>query len=241
MSGHSKWSQIKRQKGAKDVKRSGIFSKLAKAITIAARSGPDPKDNFKLRLAVQKAREANMPNDNVERAIKRASNTENGTIIEEVLYEGYGPGGSAFMISALTDNKNRTVAEIRHMVGEYGGNLGNSGSVNWQFASKGVYRISNEALAVTDRSALELDAIDAGADDVREETEGLTILTDPKNAEQLTTFLRERNIITASAGIEYVPTTTVHLDDTSHAKLMHMIEQLEEHDDVDAIFTNADV
>lgn len=239
MSGHSKWSQIKRQKGAKDVKRSGIFSKLSKAISIAARSGPNPKDNFKLRLAIEKAREANMPNDNIERAIKKGSGEDTTTQIEEITYEGYGPGGMALIIQAITDNKNRTVADVRHLLQSHGGSIGNAGSVAWQFASKGVVRVAAEHLTGVDRDELELQLIDIGAEDIRDETEGLTIFSDAPHLETIKTFLEGKQLAVASSAVELVPTTAIELNEADHARAMKLIEALEEHDDISGVYSNA--
>ncbi len=241
MSGHSKWSQIKRQKGVKDVKRSGVFSKLAKAIAVAARSGGNPDDNFKLRLTIEKAREANMPNENIERAIKRGTGESNEGTIDEVTYEGYGPGGAAFIIQTLTDNKNRTVSDIRRILSVHGGNIGNAGSVAWQFAQKGVVRISRENLGAVDKSALELTLIDAGAEDIHEQEEGITVVVPPHDMEKLKQAIGRQNIPLASSDIELVPTTLLELNEAQKQQTLTMIEELEEHDDVDAVFTNAHV
>lgn len=240
MSGHSKWSQIKRQKGVKDAKRSNVFSKLGKKISIAARGDGDPETNFKLRLAIEKAREANMPNDNVERAIKRGTGEAGEGTIEEVVYEGYGPGGAAILIHALTDNKNRTVSDIRHLLAEYGGSIGNAGSVAWQFAPRGVVRILAEQLTTTDKEELELAMIDAGALDVKDQPEGVVVVTDPKNLEPIKTLLAERHITYGSANAESLPTQSITLSQKDHERLGQLVEALEEHDDVDAVFTNAD-
>ncbi|MFH1235780.1 MAG: YebC/PmpR family DNA-binding transcriptional regulator [Parcubacteria group bacterium] len=241
MSGHSKWSQIKRQKGAKDARRSNIFAKLGKAISIAAHGGKDPIDNFKLRMMIDKARQVNMPNDTIERAIKRGSGELEGATIEEITYEGYGPEGVALLIHTLTDNKNRTVADLRHLLTEHGGSLGNTGSVSWQFSPKSVIRIMRQDLTTPDTSNLQLKFIDAGAEDVRDEEDGLTMIADPKSLEALQRISAAIKVEPASSGIEMIPTVPIKLTESQKERLHKLIEILEEHDDVAGVYTNADI
>lgn len=239
MSGHSKWSTIKRQKGVADAKRSAVFTKLAKAITVAARQGGGDADmNFRLRLAVDKAREQNMPKENIDRAVAKGAGTGEGIQIEEVGYEGYGPGGVAFVINTVTDNRNRTVSEIRALLTRHGGTLGSANSVAWQFARRGVIRVAAEKLA-PEHDALELELIEAGAEDVQDAPEGLTILTNPEQLQDVKTLLEKKSIPTASADIELVSNTPIPLSDADSKKLQTLIEILEDHADVTAVWTNA--
>lgn len=240
MSGHSKWSQIKRQKAAADNKRGSLFTKLGNAISIAVKQGgKDPETNFKLRIAVEKAKSSNMPNDTIERAIKRGAGELEGSSIEEVTYEAYGPGGVALVIQTATDNKNRTAADLRHMLTKLGGNLGSTNSVLWMFDQKGVVRIPQES--VQDRDALEMTLIESGAEDIREETEGLIVLTPPSDLPNIKEALEQKGVSVASADIELVPQNTVTLTDAKEKdRLEKLYAQLEESDDVNNYFTNAD-
>ncbi len=239
MSGHSKWSTIKRQKGIADARRSQVFTKLGHAIAVAARlGGADPAMNFRLRLAIEKAKAASLPKDNIDRAIAKGAGT-GGQQIEEVTYEGFGPGGTALVIQAMTDNRNRTVSEIRNIITKLGGNLGNENSVAWQFTSKGVIRIPADQLRDKDKDALELGCVDAGADDVQDDPEGLTILCPPPNLQALQAFVHDQGLQSASADIELIPNTPLALSPEDDAKLQRVVEALEEHDDVSAVWTNA--
>lgn len=240
MSGHSKWSTIKRQKGITDAKRSAVFTKLGRAITIAARQGgPDPIMNFRLRLAIEKARGANMPNENVERAIKRGSGSVDGQQIEEVMYEGFGPGGVSLLIQTATDNHNRTVGEIRSVLSKLNGSLGGANSVAWQFENKGAIRIATEALKSLDKENLTLDFIEAGAEDVKDTADGLEIIIPPGQFAAMQKLLADRKISTLSADLEFVPKQAVSLNEKDSEKLQVIIEALEDHEDVTAVWTNA--
>lgn len=240
MSGHSKWSTIKRQKGVTDAKRSAVFTKLGRAITIAARQGgPDPIMNFRLRLAIEKARGGNMPNENVERAIKRGSGNTDGQQIEEVMYEGFGPGGVALLIQTATDNRNRTVGEIRAVLSKLNGSLGGANSVAWQFENKAVVRIATEALKSLDKEGLTLDLIEAGAEDVKDVADGLEIIVSPHQFAAMQKLLIDRKISTLSADLEFVPKQAVNLSEKDSVKLQAIIEALEDHEDVTAVWTNA--
>lgn len=240
MSGHSRWTQIKRQKAVTDQKRGGLFTKLGNAITVAAKQGgEDPTMNFKLRITIDKAKQSNMPNENIERAIKRGTGTGEGTTLEEVVYEGFGPAGTAIVIEATTDNKNRTSSNIRSILSKYQGNLGSTGSVLWMFAKKGVIRV--EKSAVPNSEQLELQAIDAGADDILEEREGVTIYTTPEMLPTVRKTLEAKGITIAMAETELIPTTKVAITETgTKEKLQKLIEELEECEDVTNYFTNAE-
>jgi YebC/PmpR family DNA-binding regulatory protein len=238
MSGHSKWSVIKRAKGITDARRSQVFTKLGHAVTVAARlGGPDPAMNFRLRLAIEKAKAASLPKDNIDRAIAKGAGTD-GKQIEELTYEGFGPGGVALVIQTITDNHNRTVTELRTLLTKRGGNLGSENSVAWQFASKGVIRITAEQLTGKDKDALELAAIESGADDVQDDVEGLTITCAPTDLHKLQAFIESQGLKPASADVELVPNTPLTLSPADDEKLQRVVEALEEHDDVTAVWTN---
>ena len=238
MSGHSKWSTIKRQKGVADTKRSQIFTKLAKEITVAAREGdPDPHTNARLRLAVQKARDNNMPLDNIERAIKRATGSAEGPALVELTLEAYGPGGSAILLQALTDNRNRTLSDVRSVLNRGGANLGESGCVSWLFDTRGV--ITVEASDV-DPEDLALQAIDAGADDVKIEQSSVEIQTQPRDLEAVRKALEEQGVGILSSELLQVPKSHVSLDADSATQALKLLEKLEELDDLQHVFTNAD-
>lgn len=238
MSGHSKWSTIKRQKGVADTKRSQIFTKLAKEITVAAREGdPDPHTNARLRLAVQKARDNNMPLDNIERAIKRATGSAEGAALVELTLEAYGPGGSAILLQALTDNRNRTLSDVRSVLNRGGANMGESGCVSWLFDTRGV--ITVEASDV-DPEDLALQAIDAGADDVKIEQSSVEIHTQPRDLEAVRKALEEQGVGILSAELLQVPKSLVSLDADSATQALKLLEKLEDLDDLQHVFTNAD-
>jgi len=239
VSGHSKWSQIKRQKGAADAKRGQAFTKLGREITVAAREGgPDPDGNARLRQAIQRAREASMPTDTMERAIKRASGNAEGAALEEVGYEGYGPGGAAVLVAALTDNRNRAVAEIRSAFTRAGGSLGESGCVAWLFEQRGVIAIEDGG---RDPDELGLQAIDAGAEDVRVEDGIIEVLTLPVDLETVRTALEGQGVKVASAETALVPKTTIPLDDRNAVATLRLMERLEELDDVQRVYTNLEI
>ena len=237
MSGHSKWSTIKRQKGVADAKRGTLFTKMSKEIEAAARSGdPDPTVNFKLRLSIQKARDHNMPVENIERAIKRASGELGGVRPTEHHYEGYGPSGTAILIEVLTDNKNRTTAEVRNVFSRGGGNLGENGCVTWIFQPKG--SIIVEASGNADDLALL--AIDAGAEDVKQEGDTLEIQTAPEQLEAVRKKLEAQKIKITSAELTRIPQNMVALDKKAAIQALKLMDKLEELDDVQRVYTNAD-
>jgi YebC/PmpR family DNA-binding regulatory protein len=238
MSGHSKWSKIKRQKGVVDAKRGQLFTKLAREISVAVRQGgADTEANFKLRLIMQKARDNNMPLENIDRAIKRASGGTDGAALSEVTYEGYGPGGSAILAQALTDNKNRTLSEMRNILSRGGGNLGESGSVTWLFESRGVIIIDG-----TKENAEEvaLFAIDAGAEDVKIEGTTLEVNTKPQDLEAVRKALELKKVPISSSDLSMVPKTMVKLDEKSALQALRLLDKLEELDEVQHVYTNAD-
>lgn len=241
MSGHSKWAQIKRQKAVTDKKRGNLFTKLGNAITIAAKQGdPNPEINFKLRMAIEKAKAANTPNENIERAIKRGNGELEGVVIEEVVYEGFGPAGTALIIEATTDNKNRTTASLRNILTKYQGNLGSSGSVRWMFDKKGAIRIIKDKIINKDELTLKL--IDAGVEDIVEEEEGLTVYTTAEELLRIKELIEKEGIVPESAEIELVPQNKTKIEDESvKVKINKLFEELEAHDDINNYFTNADL
>lgn len=236
MSGHSKWSQIKRQKGVADTRRGQLFTKLSREIVAAVRQGgANPEANFRLRLAVQKARDNNMPLDGIERAIKRGAGETEGASLAEAIYEGYGPGGAAILLEAMTDNRNRTTSDIRNVFSRGGGSLGESGCVTWLFESKGV--ITVEAV---DAEELALYVIDAGAEDIKVIDGSLEIHTKPDDLEGLRRALEDRNLAPISAEVLMVPKSVLMLDEKAALHTLRLLDKLEELDDVQRVFTNAD-
>ncbi|MBU4347588.1 YebC/PmpR family DNA-binding transcriptional regulator [Candidatus Parcubacteria bacterium] len=238
MSGHSKWATTKRQKAVTDAKRGAIFTKLSNIITIAAREkGGDPDTNFSLRMAIDKARTANMPKDNIERAIKRGTGELAGAAIEELVYEGLGPAKSQFIVKCLTDNKNRAAANIRHLFAKHGGAFG---SVMWNFGSKGVIRIAKDELTNNKLSAeeFELELIDAGAQDILKEEEGVTIYTKIEDLQKVKKFLEEKNIKTESAEIEYIAKEDLALSGEDKERVEKFIEELEDNEDAADYYHN---
>ncbi len=236
MSGHSKWSTIKRQKGAKDAARGAVFTKLGNAIAIAARSGADAEMNFALRLAIDRAKAANMPNANIQRSIDRGSGKLGGDQIQEVMYEGYGPGGVAILVECATDNQNRTLPEVRLAFSKHGGNLAEKGAVAFQFERKGVIHVNGSD------DELMLQALDAGALDVEESGDESVIYTDPKDLAKVRTTLTAAGLELTDAELTFVPTNTVVVTDGATAgKIMRLMDALDELDDVTANHTNFDI
>jgi len=240
MSGHSKWSTIKRAKGVKDAKRAAVFTKIAKLINIAARDkGGDLDTNFSLRLAVDKAKAANMPKDNIEKAIKRGTGELEGGRIEELIYEGIGPANSQFVLRVLTDNKNRSAANVRHLFSKVGGSLG---SVMWNFEMKGVVMILKENLPDGKiNEDMELELIDFGTEDIKEEEEGVTIYTAVNDLSKIKNYFEEKGINTESADVEYVAKENLEIDETELAKIESFTESLEEDEDVSDYYTNLNI
>lgn len=238
MSGHSKWAQIKRQKGVADARRGQLFTKLAREIIVAVREGgPNPEANFRLRLAVQKARDSNMPLDNIERAIKRGSGHAEGAALDEMVLEGYGPNGVAILVQALSDNRNRTLQDVRNIFTRHGGNLGESGSVAWLFDSRGVITVETNA---QDAEKLALAAIDTGADDVKIEDKYLEVYTKPAELEKVREALEQKQITIASAELSRVPKSMVELEEKAALQTLKLLDRLEELDEVQSVACNAD-
>ncbi|HXV96062.1 MAG TPA: YebC/PmpR family DNA-binding transcriptional regulator [Gaiellaceae bacterium] len=241
MSGHSKWSSIKHKKGAADAKRGKLFSKLTRAIIVAAREGgPDPDGNATLATAIQKARDNSMPKENIERAIARGSGaTADGESYETVTYEGYGDGGVAVFVEALTDNRNRTAAEVRHIFAKNDGNLGTSGAVAWLFERKGVVIV---AAGSVDEDELMLVAADGGAEDVQQDGSSYEVIAAPDDFAAVRSALETAGIPFESAELTMLPKTTVAVEDESTAKkLLRLMDALEENDDVQAVYANFDI
>lgn len=239
MSGHSKWHSIKHQKGVADARRGQLFTKLTREIIVAAREGGgNPESNFRLRLAVQKARDSNMPMDNIERAIKKGTGDLEGGSLTEVVLEGYGPNGTAILVNALTDNRNRTIQEVRSAFTRHGSSLGESGCVAWLFDSKGIININAEDV---DADELALSAIDAGAEDVKVENGYVEVYTVPEDLEKVRETLEGNNVEIDSSELIKVPKTLIQLDEKSAMQALKLMERLEEIDDVQNVFTNADI
>ncbi len=240
MSGHSKWSTIKRKKGTVDARRSQLFTKLTREIMVSARQGgADVEMNFRLRLAIQKARESNMPLDNIERAVQRGAGVggDGQMILEEVVYEGYGPGGAAIMLEAVTDNPTRTVSEVRNVFSRAGGNMGERGSVAWNFESKGVIVVET---TVEQADELTLLAIDSGAEDIELDDDTLEIRTLPASFEQVRTALEEAGATLARAEMAMMPKSTLALDTKAATQTLRLLDRLEDLDDVQRVYTSAD-
>ncbi|PTM58312.1 YebC/PmpR family DNA-binding transcriptional regulator [Desmospora activa] len=241
MAGHSKWKNIQHRKGRQDAIRGKVFAKLSREIMVATREGgPDPEQNQRLRLAVAKARSQNMPNDNIERAIKRGSGEEGGGNYEAVTYEGYGPAGAAVMVEALTDNRNRTAADIRHIFSKRDGNLGESGCVAWMFERKGLLYIDRNTTDVEEDELLML-ALEAGAEDFEAATDAFTITTAPENFEDIKNVLEDQGFRLSNAEVTMIPTNTVDVSGEHASKILNLIETLEDHDDVQNVFANFNI
>jgi YebC/PmpR family DNA-binding regulatory protein len=241
VSGHSKWSSIKHKKGAADLKRGKLFSKLSRAIIVAAREGgADPEGNLALQNAIEKARSYSMPKDNIERAVQRGAGADAGSeAFETVVYEGYGPSGVAVLVEALTDNRNRTASEVRHSFAKHGGNLGTDGSVAWLFERRGVVIVPAEGV---DADELMLAAADGGADDVNEEESSLEVLCQPEALRALREAIEAAGFAVQSAELTMLPKTTVELADEGEARrVVRLVEALEENDDVQEVYANFDI
>jgi YebC/PmpR family DNA-binding regulatory protein len=239
MSGHSKWSSIKHKKGAADARRGKIFTKLIKEITVAARmGGGDPGGNPRLRSAILAARSENMPKDNIERAIKKGTGELEGETYEESSYEGYGPGGVAVLLDCLTDNRNRTVAEIKHAFDRNGGNLGEPGCVAWMFQKKGVITIQKEG--VNEENLLGV-ALDAGAEDVRDEGDAFDVVSAPEDFEAVRQAIEKAGIKFTSAEVTKIPKNTVKLEGKKAQQMLNLIQVLEDNDDVSHVYANFDI
>jgi len=238
MGGHSHWSTIKRQKGASDAKRGAIFTKLSREITVAAREGGgDPDMNPRLRLAIEKGREANMPADTIKRAVERGVGGGEGATLQEITFEGYGPGGVAILIQTLTDNRNRTVSDVRTTLARGGGNLGESGSVAWQFDNKGLIALEADG---ADPDEIALQAIDAGADDVRVESRFIEVYTAPTDLDKVRRQLSDAGLKITSAELFMLPKQSTPLDERVALQALKLLDQLEDLDDVQKVYSNGD-
>jgi len=242
MAGHSKWANIKHRKARMDEKKGKLFTKLAREISVAAKEGGgDPALNPRLNAAIQKAKAANMPNENIERAIKKGTGELGGVNYENVFYEGYGPGGTAILCSALTDNRNRTAGEIRHIFSRCGGNLGESGCVSWMFEKRGIIIIDLKETA-QDEEEVFLAAVESGAEDVKTGGSVVEIYTTPEIFRDVKNTLKENGIKISAAEITMIPQNTVTIEDMDTAKkMMALIEELEDHDDVQEVYSNYDI
>jgi len=239
MAGHSKWANIRHRKAAQDAKRGKIFTKLAREITVAAREGGgDPEKNPRLRAAIEKARKFNMPKENIERAIKRGTGELAGESYEEVTYEGYGPGGVAIIVKCLTDNRNRTAAEVRHAFSKHGGNLGTSGCVSWMFERKGVITVPAENY---DEETVMMAAIEAGAEDVVREDDKYLVYTAPSELEDVREGILKSGIEVEEAKLDLIPTTTTRIEGETALKVLKLLEALEDLDDVQEVYSNFDM
>ena len=240
MSGHSKWSTIKRKKGANDAKRGKIFTRLIKEITVAARGGGgDPDGNPRLRSAIAIAKAGNMPKDNISRAIKKGTGEIAGEVYEEILYEGYGPGGVAVLVECMTDNRNRTVADIRHYFAKSNGNLGESGCVAWMFDKKGLIQVDKDKYSEEELMDL---AIEAGAEDVIEEDSEFQVLAAPEDFDSVRNSMEESGVEFIEASLSMIPQNTVEVTEEKPARaLLKLLESLEDHDDVQAVHANFDI
>ncbi len=237
MSGHSKWSTIKRQKGVTDARRSAAFTKVAREISVAARQGGgDPDANYRLRLAIEKARSVNMPADNIKRSIEKATGSGEGEQYEEIVYEGYGPGGVAILVEAATDNRNRTAAEVRSMFSKAGGQLAGSGAVAWQFEPRGLITVAGR-----DRDEVALAAIDAGASDVDTTADPVEIFTEPADLEGVRRALEASGLVVESAESAMIAKQTVELDVARARQALRLVELLEDLDDVQRVTANFDI
>jgi len=238
MSGHSKWAKLKHSKGAIDAKKSALFTKLGQAIIIAAREGGgDPDANFKLRLAIERAKKANLPKDNIERAIKRGTGEIKGKQIEEITYEAFGPGGAAFIVEALTDNKNRIATNIRIIFSKHGGNLAGKNSVLWMFNRMGVIRVNSD-LIEKNKEEWELKIIELGVEDFKEEGQELVIYTSPDNLQKFKEIIEKEGIETDSAKIEWIAKEFIDIDEDKKQKIVAIFEELENDPDVQSYYTN---
>lgn len=240
MSGHSKWANIKHKKGRMDAVRGKVTTKIGREITVAVRlGGSDPTGNMKLKLALSKAKANNIPKENIQRAIQKGLGALEGSNYEEMVYEGYGPGGSAVMLDIMTDNRNRTAADIRHLFSKNGGNLGETGCVGWMFKQKSIFVVDKEVYA--DEEDLMMEALDAGAEDFKSEDGAFEISAAPEDFDAIAKMLEEKGIEPSVAEVSMVPDTTVKLEGKDAEKMLKLMEALEDHDDVQEVYANYDI
>lgn len=241
MSGHSKWANIKHRKGKQDAQKAKVFTKLGKELIMAAKQGGgDPDNNPRLKVVIQKARAANMPMDNINRVIQKATGELSGVNYEELTYEGYGPGGTAVMLDIMTDNRNRTAGDIRHLFSKYGGNLGESGCVGWMFKKQGLLVIEKEGLD-KDFDELMMIALDAGAEDIKEEEETFEITCAPEDFDKVEAGIRDAGLTPSVAEVTMVPQNNVNLVGDDAVKMLKLMDALEDHDDVQNVYSNFDI
>ena len=239
MSGHSKWAGIKHRKAAQDAKRGKMFTKIVKEVSVAARhGGGDINTNPRLRLAIQRAKDVNMPADNIERAVKKGTGELEGVSYEEVTYEGYGPGGVAILVEALTDNKNRTTSDVRNIFSKKSGNMAGSGSVNWMFEKRGYFLISKSSI---DEDSLTAIALEAGAEDLTEESDSYEIKTQPQDFENVKKALEEKGVKLEASELTMIPKSTIKLASDKAKVVLGLVEALEDHDDVQNVYANFDI
>lgn len=240
MSGHSKWANIKRKKGANDAIRAKVTTKIGREITVAVRmGGADPIGNMRLKLALSKAKANNIPKDNINRAIQKGLGASDGSNYEELNYEGYGPGGSAVMLDIMTDNRNRTAADIRHLFSKYGGNLGETGCVGWMFKKKALFIVDKEVY--DDEESLMMIALEAGAEDIKATDDAFEITAAPEDFDAIAKALEENGIETAESEITMIPDNTVKLEGKDAEKMQTLIDALDEHDDVQNVYSNYEI
>ncbi len=240
MSGHSKWANIKRKKGANDAVRAKVTTKIGREITVAVRmGGADPVGNMRLKLALSKAKANNIPKDNINRAIQKGLGASDGSNYEELTYEGYGPAGSAVMLDIMTDNRNRTAADIRHLFSKYGGNLGETGCVGWMFKKKALFVVDKEVF--DDEESLMMIALDAGAEDFKANDDSFEITAAPEDFDAVAKALEDNNIQTVESEITIIPDTTVKLEGKDAEKMQTLIDMLDEHDDVQNVYSNYEI
>lgn len=241
MSGHSKWATIKRKKAKVDAQRGKIFTRLSKEIILAARlGGGDPAGNMRLKTTIEKAKEANIPKESIQRAIMKGTGQLGGSNMEDIVYEGYGPGGVAVLMNIMTDNRNRTAGEVRHIFAKNGGNLGETGCVSWMFDRKGLLVIEKEGSNIDEEELMML-ALETGAEDIKEEDEVFEVYTAPENFADVINGIEAQGIVLAEAEMAMIPQTTVKLEGEDAEKMIKLIDLLEELDDVDDVYTNFDM
>ncbi|NLB74264.1 MAG: YebC/PmpR family DNA-binding transcriptional regulator [Firmicutes bacterium] len=241
MAGHSKWANIRRKKARVDAERGKAFTKISRELLVAAREGgPDPLENFRLRLAIDKARAANMPNESIQRIIKRGAGESDAESLEEITYEGYGPGGVAIMVSVMTDNRNRSASDVRHVFSKNGGNLGETGCVAWMFQKKGLIVVNLDEICMGEDDFVDL-AIESGAEDYQTDDTTVEVYTEPENFEEVEEFFESREVSFSTAEITMLPQNTVKVTGKTAQQVLNLVESLEELDDVQQVYANFDI